>query len=52
MKHLNKPSCYLKNENIDFENEKLSKIDELLLRNLYTLGTISKKTKNHYETPE
>ena len=30
----------------------MSKIDELLLRNLYTLGTISKKAKTHYETPE
>ena len=40
------------NAKIDFGNEIFSKIDEILLRNLYTLGTISKKAKNAYETPE
>ncbi len=40
------------NAKIDFGNEIFGKIDEILLRNLYTLGTLSKKAKNEYETPE
>lgn len=40
------------NAKIDFGNEIFSKIDEILLRNLYTLGTISKTAKKLYETSE
>ena len=40
------------NAKIDFNNEIFSKIDQILLRNLYTLGTISKAAKNLYETSE
>ena len=40
------------NAKIDFGKEIFGKIDQILLHNLYTLGTISKKAKNEYETPE
>ena len=40
------------NAKIDFGKEIFGKIDEILLRNLYTLGTISKKAKTEYETPQ
>jgi len=40
------------NAKIDFGNEIFSKIDQILLRNLYTLGTISKTAKKLYETSE
>ena len=40
------------NAKIDFGKEIFGKIDEILLRNLYTLGTISKKAKTQYEAPE
>ena len=37
-------------EQIDFDNEIFSKIEGIILRNLYELGTISKQAKKEYET--
>ena len=37
---------------LDFNNEIFNKIEKIVLHNLYELGTISKKAKTEYETPE
>jgi len=37
---------------LDFDNEIFNKIEKIVLHNLYELGTISKKAKIEYETPE
>jgi hypothetical protein len=36
-------------ELVDFDNEIFRKIEKIILRNLYDLGTISNKAKKHYE---
>ena len=37
-------------EQIDFNNEIFTKIEGIILRNLYELGSISKQAKKGYET--
>ena len=37
---------------LDFNNEIFNKIEKIVLHNLYELGTISKKAKTEYETPQ
>jgi len=39
-------------ELIDFNNEIFKKIEKIVLRNLYDLGTLSKQAIKEYETTE